>query len=150
MTNRGVKAMVNTYFRADATDTPTTFRMALVTSAVVPTVDTALLSELTQIATGNGYTTVTSGAGLAVERSSVGFDTITQDDTNNRAFVQIKDLTWTASGTFPASGNPARYAVLVDDEASPQVIAVFDLGNDVTLVNGQPLILQNYSITGTN
>lgn len=137
-TNRGKKVILNTYFTADVTDEPVAFKMALVTSAAAPTQDTNVLTDLTEIAAGNGYT----AGGLSIARSAVGFDVTTEDDTNDRGLVQVADVVWTATGgTLPASGNGARYAVLLDDAATPNIIAYFDLVSDRTVSDTQTLTL---------
>ena len=140
-TNHGLNLMMSTFFRG-ATP-PTTFYLALCTSAATPTEATNTLSELTQIANGNGYTT----NGVAVARNSTDFDTLTEDDANHKALVQLKDEVWTATGgSLPGSGNGARWAVLTDDNATPAsriVIAWFDLVSDRTVSVDQPLTLQN-------
>jgi len=138
-TNRGKKLIEDVYFRG-ATP-PSTFYMALVTSAAAPTADTNVLSDLTEIAAGNGYTS----GGLAVARNGTDFPTLTEDDTNDLSKVIIKDLVWTAAGgNLPASGSGARYAVLIDDNAtvgSRQVIAYFDLASARTISDTQTLTL---------
>jgi hypothetical protein len=143
-TNKGLYRAIG-YFSGRATP-PTSFYMALVTSAVAPTVDTNTMSELTEVTAGNGYTS----GGIAVARNSTDFDTWTEDDTGDRGFVQIKDLVWTASGgTLPASGSGARYAVLLDDNAtvsSREVLAYFDLGSAATVSSGQTLTLQDSTL----
>jgi hypothetical protein len=110
---------------------------------VTPTQDTNLKSELTEIATGNGY----SLGGIAVARNSTDFDVLTEDDTNDWALIQLKDIVWTASGgSIPASGNGARWALLTDAHATPasrEIIAYFDLVSDRTVSSGQTLTLQN-------
>jgi hypothetical protein len=117
--------------------------MALCTSATTPTADTNTLSEMTQIASGNGYTT----NGIQLTPNATDFDVFTEDDTNDRALIQIKDLVWTASGgNLPASGNGARWAVLTDDNAtagSRQIEDWFDLVSDRTVSDTQTLTLQN-------
>ena len=140
-TNRGAYLMVGIYFR-NAT-APANFNAALCTSATAPTVDHNTLSELTEIAAGNGYT----AGGQSVARSASGFDVYTEDDTNDRALVQMVDMVWTASGgPIPASGNGARYMALVDDNAtagSRQITGVFDLTSDRTVSDTQALTIQN-------
>ena len=140
-TNRGKYHMLDVTFR-NGTE-PTSYYVALVTSAVAPTADTNTLSELTEIAAGNGYTS----GGISVARNSTDFDTLTENDTNDRGEIQIKDLVWTASGgNLPASGSGARYAVLTDDNVtvgSRIVIAFWDLSSDRTVSSGQTLTLQN-------
>jgi hypothetical protein len=122
---------------------PTNYYVALVTSAVAPSADTNTLGQLTEIAAGNGYTT----GGYQLTPNATDFDTSTEDDTNDRGFIQLKDITWTASGgSIPASGSGARYAVLTDDNVtvgSREVLLYWDLGADRSVSNGQSLTLQN-------
>jgi hypothetical protein len=143
-TNRGKFLALGRIYRA--TTMPTNFYVALVTSAAVPGADTNLMSDLTQIATGNGYT----DGGFQLARNATDFDVYTEDDTNDLALVQMKDITWTASGgSIPASGSGARYAVVTDDNvtvASRTVEQYFDLTSDRTVSSGQTLTLQNCEI----
>jgi len=140
-TNKAKFVIMGSYFRAVAA--PTTFYLALFTSATAPDADINTKSQLTEIASGQGYTT----GGIAVARNSTDFDVLTEDDTNDRAFIQLKDEVWTASGgNLPASGNGARYACLTDDNAtqgSREVLIYWDLISDRTISNGQTLTLQN-------
>lgn len=128
---------------------PSSFNMALVTNATPPTADTNTLSQLTEIAAGSGYTS----GGISVARNSTDFDVLTEDDTNDRAFVQIKDLVFTASGgSLPVSGGGARYAVLTDNNLTVgdrEVLAYFDLVSDRTVSDGQSLTLQDCEIRAT-
>lgn len=146
-TNRGKKLIMDTYFRGAAA--PTNLYVALVTSAVAPTQDTNTLGELTEIASGNGYTS----GGYQLNRNSTDFDSLIEEDTADRSDLQIKDVVWTASGgSIPASGNGARYAVLVDDNVtigSRQVIAYWSLTSDRTVSVGQTLTLQNCELRFT-
>ena len=143
-TNRGKYAILNSYFRA--TGTPTNFYVALITSSTAPTVDTNTLGELTQIEGANGYT----DNGQSLNRNSTDFDQIFEDDTENSGSIQIKDVTWTASGgTLPSVGAGARYAVLTDDNATPanrEVIAFWDLGADRKVSDTQDLTLQDLEL----
>jgi hypothetical protein len=143
-TNRGKFNMLGRYFRAVAF--PTNLYIALVTSATAPVADTNLKSELTEIAGGNGYTT----GGYSLTRNSTDFDVLTEDDGNDRALVQLKDIVWTAGGgPIPASGNGARYAVLTDDNATQgnrEIEWFWDLVSDRSVSVGQTLTLQNCEI----
>lgn len=144
VTNRGKKVILNTYFRADVTDEPVAFAMLLATVTNVPDADTNVMTDLVEIPTGNGYT---QGTGVSVTRDATGFDVITEDDTGDRGLVQVKDIVYTASGgPIPTSGLGARYALLVDDAATANVIAFFDLVSDRTISNGQTLTLQDCEI----
>ena len=139
VTNRGKKVILNTYFRADATDEPTAFKMALVLAADPPVVDDKTLADVSEIATGNGY----AAGGTAITRDATGFDVITEDDGADRGLVQAADVVYTASGgPIPASGLGARFACLMDDASTPNMVAFFDLASDRTISNGQTLTLQ--------
>lgn len=140
-TNRGKYFILDVFFRGAAE--VTNFYVALCTSANTPVADTNLFGDLTEIAAGNGYT----AGGYQLTPGNTDFDVLTEDDTNDRALVQIKDVAWTASGgTIPASGDGARWAVLLDDNgtiASRRVIAFWDLASDQSVSDGQILTLLN-------
>jgi hypothetical protein len=122
---------------------PTNLKMVLCTSAAAPTVDQDTFSGLTEITAGTGYTT----GGYTLSLNSTDFDVWTQTNSTDIAFVQLKDITWTASGgSIPNSGNGARWAVLTDDNAtlnSREVYAYFDLVSDRSVSDGQSLTLQD-------
>lgn len=143
-TNKGKARILNGFLRAQSI--PTTFYVALVTSAVAPTADTNTLSQLTQIAAGTGYTS----GGISVARNTTDFDTLTEDDSGDLGSVQLKDLTWTASGgNLANTGSGARYAVMTDDngtEGSREVLYYWSLGSDRNVSDGQTLTLQNLTI----
>jgi hypothetical protein len=142
-TNRGKYAALNRLYRAVAL--PTNYYVALITSATAPTADTNVKSDVTELASGNGYTT----GGISLTKNSTDFDVLTEDDTNDRALIQIKDLVWTASGgSLPASGG-ARYAIFTDDNAtqnSREVYHFWDLTSDRQVSVGQTLTLQDAEI----
>lgn len=141
VTNKGKYRLLGYAFRGDTI--PTNFYLALVTSATAPQQDINTFSELTEIAAGNGYT----AGGYQLTPGATDFDTWTEDDTNDLALIQLKDITWSASGgPIPASGSGARHAVLLDDNATPanrEVLAWFDLVSDRSVSDGQDLTLQN-------
>lgn len=143
-TNRG-KYLVESWAFRGATR-PTNFYIALVTAAAAPTADTNTLSQLTEIAAGNGYT----AGGYQLTPGTTDFDVLTENDTDDRGELQLKDIAWNASGgPIPASGGGARYAVLLTDEATVanrQVICSWDLASDRVVSSGQPLTLQNCEI----
>jgi hypothetical protein len=143
-TNKGKAHVLGIVFRNVAEET--NYYVALVTSATAPTADTNTLSQLTEIAAGNGYTT----GGFQLTPGSTDWDSITENDTDDRGEVQIKDVAWTASGgSIPGSGSGARYAVLTDDNGtvgSREVYAFWDLTSDRTVSDGQPLTLQNLEL----
>ena len=143
-TNKGKFSALDAYMRNAGA--PANFNIALFTSATTPTADTNLVSGLTQIATGNGY----ADGGQAVNRNATDFDVLTEDDTNDRGLVQIKDIVWTATGgPIPASGGGARWAALTDANvtvASREVYFYWDLVSDRSVSDGQTLTLQDCEI----
>lgn len=144
LTNKGKYKLLGWPFRAASI--PTNFYIALCTSATAPTYQTNTLADLTQIATGNGYT----DGGYQLTPGSTDFDVWTEDDIDNEGEIQVKDVTWTASGgTIPDSGDGARYAVLTDDNgtvANREVYAVWDLEMDRTVTDGFTLSLVNLTL----
>ncbi len=146
-TNKGKAHVLDVTFRG-ATP-PTNYYVALVTSATAPTADTNTLSQLTEIAAGNGYT----AGGIQLARNSTDFDSLTENDTNDRGEMQIKDLVWTATGgSIPSSGNDARYAVLTDDDATVgnrEVYAFWDLSSGRSISDTQTLTLQDCELRAT-
>ena len=90
-TNKGKMSILDAYFRNNGA--PTNFYVALVTSATAPDADTDTMGDVTEISAGNGYTS----GGYQLSKNSTDFDTLTEDDTNDRGLVQVKDVVWTAS-----------------------------------------------------
>lgn len=140
-TNRGKYFILDAFYRA-ATEV-TNFYIALIVSTIAPTADTNTFADVTEIAAGNGY----AAGGTSLTPGATDFDVLTEDDTNDRALVQLKDIVWTASsGNIPASGNGARYAILTDDDATQanrRIINYWDLLSDRTVSDGQSLTLQD-------
>lgn len=140
ITNRGKYRTLEWAFRG--VTRPTNFFVILFTSASVPTPDTNVVSDHTQVSTGNGYV----DGGFSLTPNSTDFDVLTEDDTNDRALIQVKDVTWTASGGSVPASNSARYAAITTDEATVanrQVVSWFDLVADRQVSVGQQLTLQN-------
>jgi hypothetical protein len=144
-TNKGKAKLLDWALRQTAV--PTNFYIALVTSAVVPTADTNTLGELTEIAAGNGY----SQGGVSINPDSTDFDVITEDDTNDRGLIKIKDIIITASGgVIPASGDDGEYVVLTDDNATVADREVYfywgALSTPLNLVDTQNYTLQDLEL----
>lgn len=127
---------------------PTNFYIALCTGANTPTRATNVMSDLVQIAAGNGYT---SGGFQLTPGSHF---TVTEVDGSNLATLAIDDdlVEWTASGDpIPASGDGARWAVLTDDNgtvADREVWAVFDLSSDRSVEDTFTLSLDSLVLRG--
>ena len=121
---------------------PANFYMRLFTWAATPDADSNTAADLTEIADGNGYT---QGTGYTVNLDATDFDTITEDDGNDRALVQLKDLVFTAAGgNLPSGGDGARWAcVLGATGAAGEIWHFFDLVSDRTVSTGQTLTLQD-------
>ena len=138
-TNRGKYNSLDSLFRETAL--PSNYFVALVTDT--PTADTNVMSDLTQIGVGNGYT----DGGYSLTKGSTDFDVLTETDGSDLSLVQVKDVTWTASGgTIPASGVGALHAVLTDDNATVadrEVWAYWSLSAARTVSDSQTLTLQN-------
>jgi len=96
-----------------------TFKVVLTNSA--PTAANTILTDITQIANGGGYTT----GGETT--------TITISETSGTTTVSGTEIVWTGSG---AGFGPFRYAVLYNDTAANDpLIAWFDYGSPgITLV----------------
>lgn len=128
---------------------PTNFFIALVTSATTPDADTNTFADLTEITAGNGYT----AGGTSLTPGATDFDVHTEDDTNDKGLVQLRDIVYTASGgSIPASGSGARFAILTDDngtQANREVMHFWDLSADRTVTTGQTLTLQDCEIAIT-
>lgn len=138
-TNRGKFLFLGYGFRTGTR--PTAWRAVLGLATPTPTADTNLKSDIAEIATGNGYTV----DGIALTPGATDFDVYTEDDTNDRALVQARDLTWTATGgSLPASGAGARYLYTITATgASGEVVSFHDLAADRSVSVGQNLTIQD-------
>jgi hypothetical protein len=113
-----------------------TFKVALTNSAPVAT--NTVLADITQIASGGGYTT----GGETT--------TITVSETSGTTTVSGTQVQWTGSGGGMAT---FRYAVLYNDSStSPAdaLIAWFDYGSGVTVAASETFTLKfNNATPGT-
>lgn len=111
-------------FTSDGTCTVT---VALTAAANAPVAGNSVLADLTQISYTNLSSRVVTG--------------ITAEQTSGTVNLTANDLTLTASGGSVAT---FRYVVLYnDDPTSPAdpLIAWFDYGSNVTLADGESLLL---------
>lgn len=142
-TNKGKFTLLGTI---KGTALTTAFRVILITSAVIPDEDTNFMGEMTEIAVGNDY----NAGGALLSAHVTDFDTHTEDDTNDRGLIQIRDVAWTANGgSIPDSGTGARYAILTDNNATASdriIFAYFDLTTARTISDGQTLTLQDLEL----
>ena len=140
-TNRGKFRILKGFFQGLLL--PVNFFIALIDDSIVPTADTNTMADVSEVPAGNGYTS----GGISVARDAVDFDVITEDDVNDRALVQIKDIVWTGTGgPLPSGGNGARRSVLTDDNGTVslrEIISTFDLVSNRLVSAGQTLTLQD-------
>jgi hypothetical protein len=102
-----------------------TLTVALCAAANAPVATNSVLTDLTQIS----YTNLSSRA-LTIASSA---------HTTGTYKLTVNDLTLTASGGAVAT---FRYVVIYNDTAaSDQLICFFDLGQDITLANGESITL---------
>lgn len=143
-TNKGKAHVMGIVFQNIAEKT--NYYIGLVTDAVAPTADTNTFGQLTEITAGNGYAT----GGYQLTPGSTDFDTLTEDDANDKGIVKIKDVAWTASGgSIPSGGSGARYAVLIDDNGtvgSREVYAFWDLTSARSVGAGAVFTLQDLEL----
>lgn len=120
---------------------PTNYYIALITST--PDEDDNIMTDLTEFS-GTGYT---SGGGTAGQLTpgATDFDVSNEDDTGNSAYVQIKNIVFTAGSAW--SG--INYAVMTDDNAtvgSREVYYYWDLSGPISVSSGQTLTLEDLQI----
>jgi len=140
-------ALRHTRDSAEYLDTSSMFFMALTTSAASLDASTTTFDTATQIPDTAGY----ADGGLAVGYGVTGFDVGAIDTAGgvNAGYVQLADVQWTASGTFPASGTGAYYAVLLDTAGtvgSRQVYGWIDMTTARSIGSGATLTLQDIEI----
>lgn len=110
-----------------------TLKVVLTNSA--PVASNTQLSNITQIANGNGYTT--GGATVTVSASS-------QTSGTYKLVGSLASPTWTASGAM----GTFRYAVLYNDTATnDELIGWWDYGSGVSLTAGDTFTI---TLDGTN
>lgn len=98
-----------------------TLRVAL--SNTAPSQSNSQLSQITQIASGSGYTT--GGTAASITSSS---------QTSGVYRLVLGDVVFTATGSM----GPFRYAVLYNDSATnDELIGWWDYGSSITLNNGE-------------
>ena len=113
-----------------------TFKVVLTNSA--PTAANTILTDITQIANGGGYTT----GGETT--------TITISETSGTTTVSGTEIVWTGSG---AGFGPFRYAVLYNDSSTAPadaLIAWFDYGSAISVGASETFTLKfNNASPGT-
>lgn len=107
--------------------------LKVVLTNTIPVATNTQLSNLTQIANGNGYTTGGSAATLVSSSQTSGLYTL-----------KLNNVVFTASGAV----GPFQYAALYNDTATnDELIGWWDYGSAVTLASGDTFTV---SFDGTN
>jgi hypothetical protein len=133
-TNRGKYLTLGWAFNASTVVPPAHLYAAMVKT--FPTALTNVLGSLTE-ADGNGSDYVAGG--IQLSRNATDFPSLTEDDTNNAATIQIKDLQWTASGgPLPKTGSVVAIVLTTDEVTvgTRQVIAFWLLSGGRSVLDG--------------
>jgi hypothetical protein len=141
-TNKGKMRMLEAFYRT--TSFVTNFYLALITSATTPNADTNTFADVTEITAGNGYT----AGGISLTPNATDFDVLTEDDTNDRALIQIKNVVWTASG---GAISGIDHAILTDDnvtQSSREIVNYFDLTGPITVSDTQTFTIIDAEMRG--
>lgn len=104
-----------------------TIKVMLVTSAYTFDADHDFANDVTGELTVSGYTGGFGGAG----RKTLASKTVTIDNTNDRAYFDAADVSWTALGAGETIGGAILLKEVTNDAASP-LIAFIDLANAAT------------------
>ncbi|MEE9302602.1 MAG: hypothetical protein V3U84_02345 [Thiotrichaceae bacterium] len=134
-TNKGKFQDLSQRFRA--TTIPTTYNLHLINST--PTADTNTMADVTN---ASNYTEEN------LAKNATDFDVITEDDGADTAFVQVRDVVFTASGGTITT----TFAVLADDNATEslrEIYCYWDLGGAQNIPNGDTLTLKDCQQTIT-
>lgn len=135
-TDYGINRMLDITFRSATGPTACSVRLlSTMTGSGVGNEDWLGISS-NEVANGNGYTT----GGETVALSNVGFDVLSDDSANNRQYLQLADVSWTASG---GSITAAGAALVMTDGGTDKVWAIFDFSGSVTASDGGTLTMQN-------
>lgn len=109
--------------------------LKVVLTNVAPVATNTVLTDITQIANGNGYTT--GGATATLTSSS---------QTSGTYKLVLADVTWTASGGSIAE---FRYAVLYNDTATnDELIGYYDYGAAITITSGNSFTVDFSAASG--
>ena len=142
ITNRGKALLLQWTFQQDTV--PSTFYGLLVMSGSAPTVDDNLVSDITEINVGNGYST--GGVAVPIDTGNV----VTEDDTNDQADVVIDAVQIFASGgPIPASGSDYTHLAITTDEgtvANRQIILFMDLGGANSIPDGYHMTISGCTL----
>lgn len=133
-TDYGINRMLDITFRS-ATG-PTACSVRLLSNLTGADVDAENFADLNEVSAGNGYAT----GGETVTLDSSGFDVLQDDSGNNRQYLQLADVQWTASGGSIAA---AGAALVMTDGGTAKVWAIFDFGGTVTATDNGTFTLQN-------
>lgn len=148
LTNRGKARFLEAVLRQEwnGGSLPTNFYLLLATIDDIPDADTNVVSELTEIVAGNGY----SAGGIQLIPGATDFITLIEDDTLDQGRITIKDLALVASGgNIPPSGLGASFYILTDDSSPPSdrdVIAYWSTSSPIYVSSGQTHTISTMAI----
>ena len=120
---------------------PTELRLRLTTD--VPTWATKVLSELSEIPTGNGYSP------LNVDPGATNWSGETENDDEGSRFLErrLRESGWDAAGgDIPSSGDGFEAVVLTDNQSDPAVIVYIDLGRKRSVLSGTSLTIPSLAL----
>lgn len=133
-TDYGLSRMLDITFRGATAGTACSVH--LLSSLTGADTDTELWAGISgnEVAAGTGYGSAT------ITMDATGFDVLADDAVNNRQYLQLRDVVWTASGGDIAA---AGAALVITDGGTDYVYAIFDFGGTVTATDGGTFTLQN-------
>ena len=134
VTNRGKLHILTMAFRNTNPPDGSAFKVTLLNNSVSPNEDTN---------TQNDVSGGVIGTAADVTRDASGFNVATEDDSNDKALIQVKDV------DFAGALTNARYAILTDANSTANdrvVYAVWDFGENKSVSAGQTLTLQDLEI----
>jgi len=136
LTVRAFYLMLQTFFQN--TGAPSKFYAILIASGSTPDENTKTMAELTEIPTGNGYTS----GGEEVIRGTNDWRYLTEDDVGNKATVEMYNVVFqTSGGAIPTSGSIGAL-VLTTGEAtvsSRQILGYWLFDPTLTIPEGKEL-----------
>ena len=137
-TIRGLARTLESVFHGTWNGGPLPSSFYLMLLSAIPTSAANLVSDLSEIPAGNGYSS--GGNQVAVPGD---FEAIVEDDVNDWAYVQLVDQTYTSTGgLIPSDGSSIFAAALTDDNAtlaSREVFGWLDLSGPIVISDLQDM-----------
>lgn len=141
LTNRGKKFTLKKTFNGGDE-----FYYVFLTDDITPSADTNIMSDVKEIAAGNGYVK----GGIKFTGNTTDFPGLTEDDALDKAILKIRAVDIMANGgPIPKSGDPARYVAITgagNTVASREIFWILDLGTDRKAVDQQKIEIEAITI----